>query len=669
MKPLLIASLLLAAPLASRAADPYPRLSLLGQLVRDPSPQVRVEAVRSLARIPSADAAALALGVLDLPMDPTLDYALWLTINELSGPWIAALQDGSWDPSGRERQLEFALRAIPPAEASRVLSQVLADRPLDRAGSGPWIELIGAAGSPSELEPVYARVLDGGFDEPAAVRALRALGEAARLRKVRPDGDPARLATLFAEPEPVALAAVRLAGQWKDIGAAFARLGELAGAGATPPAVRTAALGALRQIGGPGALETLARLGAADRPAAVRRQAAAALAALDLGRAVPLIAELAPGLDTEPVALDFWRSVLGVKGAGQAIAAALPASGIPEAAARAGMRAAREGGRSDLDLVEALARGAGLAAGSAEFTETLLRDLAAQALASGDTARGEMIYRRTDLACVSCHAIGGVGGRVGPDMTSIGASAPADYLVESLLLPNAKIKEGYHAVEVTTRDGSEFIGTLARETPQELFLRNAAGAEQAIAKTDITRREQGTQSLMPAGLIDNLPEQERLDLLAFLSRLGKPGDFDASQGGVARRWHVYNLTHTDQQHGQEGRIWSQPFADKMWNRVDALVSGRLTRPLLEEASRRQFWVGVLGVYAGTEIEVARAGAVAFDLSGDGAELWIGGRRIGGPGTLRVDLPAGRHRLLVRLDPRTVPDTLTLRSPDASFLLD
>ena len=53
----------------------------------------------------------------------------------------------------------------------------------------------------------------------------------------------------------------------------------------------------------------------------------------------------------------------------------------------------------------------------------------------------------------------GVWGQVGPDLTSIGASAPTDYLVESFAhMPNAKIKEGYHSVIVETRDEAEYSG-------------------------------------------------------------------------------------------------------------------------------------------------------------------------------------------------------------------
>lgn len=125
-----------ASTLAATSSDATSRLETLAQLVKDPHPRVRLEALRALAKIPGARSAELALGVLDQPMDPTLDYALWLTINELSEPWIAALESGAWKSEGREKQLAFALKSIRPEQASRVLGRVIGGR-LPRDGSGP----------------------------------------------------------------------------------------------------------------------------------------------------------------------------------------------------------------------------------------------------------------------------------------------------------------------------------------------------------------------------------------------------------------------------------------------------------------------------------------------------------------------------------------------------
>jgi len=125
---LVLASALLLVPVASKAdaaSDAAQRLETLSKLVQDTHPRVRLEALRALAKIPGARSAELALSVLEQPMDPTLDYALWLTINELSEPWIAALESGAWKSEGREKQLAFALKAIRAEQASRVLGRVI----------------------------------------------------------------------------------------------------------------------------------------------------------------------------------------------------------------------------------------------------------------------------------------------------------------------------------------------------------------------------------------------------------------------------------------------------------------------------------------------------------------------------------------------------------------
>lgn len=643
------------------------RLELLAALVRDEAPRVRLEALRALARIPSAKSAELALSVLDQPMDPTLDYALWLTINDLAEPWIAALQSGEWKPEGREGQLEFALIALEPAQAGRVLSQVLARQPLTRNGRGPWIELIGSAGSVGELHQLFQLVSQSHFDDDATLRALKSLTEAGRLRALKPGGDLATVANLFGHAnESVRLEAMKLAGLWKET-AVLPRLLAVAGAPAATPILRTAAFESLRLIGGPAVAEGLVSLADAHHDDSVRRQAAVALAAVDLSRAVPVIVNVLLTLTNETAALEFWRAFLQVKGAGRELAAALPAGGIPTPAAQAGIRVAREGGRSEFELVAALMRGGGLVAG-ADVNESLIKELVERAARGGDAVRGELVYRRAELACVTCHAIGGAGGKVGPDLTSIGASAPMDYLIESVLLPNAKIKEGYHAVVVETKDGQEFSGTLMRETADELVLRNVTDQETSLAKNTIERRTVGTLSLMPSGLVDSLSEPEQLDLFAFLSRLGKPGEFDAGQGGVARRWRIYLMDHEDEQHGRQQRVWTESLHDRMWHSVLSLVNGHLTADMLEEATQGPVWRGRIALYAATEVQLSRAGWVRFILKTPGAaELWVNGAQAGAVGETKVELPPGTHRVLVRLDPRAVPAFIRLESPDATFL--
>jgi putative heme-binding domain-containing protein len=662
----------LAMPIAGWAAAQEDRkLELLGRLIRDESPKVRLEALRSLAKVRNAKAAELALSAVERPMDATLDYALWLTINDLAEYWIEALKAGTWKVEGHEKELEFALKALPADKAGAVLSRVMADHPLARDGSGPWIEAIGKAGSVDQLRMLLDKALSDGFDEKATVRALNSLGEAYRLRRIRPSGDVSGLAKLFGSSavESVRLNALRLAGQWKEVGGWLTPVAAIAGDPTVSNELRFAAFDVLGSLGGKDAADSIKGLIASPNPS-IRREAVIALSSVDLSRAIPGIVDQVKTIDDESVALEFWRGILKSKGVARQIVDALPEKGLSPVAARVGMRVAREGGRSELDLVLALAKGAGLTVGAGTATDSMIRELASAAISKGDPQRGEMVFRRSDLACVVCHAIGGAGGKVGPDMTSIGASAPVDYLVESVLLPNAKIKEGYHAVLITTKDGTDYAGTLARETQSDVVLRTASGAEQSIAKSEIARREQGTTSLMPAGLLEPLSETEQLDLFSFLSRLGKPGDYDASKGGVARRWRVTLTVHTDAQAGREFWPITTGFDDGRWKPTYSLVRGTLTKPIIDSLTHADVWTSVRGIYAATEISTAAAGIVHFKLTaGPGAELWVAGAKVPGNGAFEVSLPAGIHRVVVQLDPKKVPSELRLEASEGAFVLN
>jgi putative heme-binding domain-containing protein len=251
-------------------------------------------------------------------------------------------------------------------------------------------------------------------------------------------------------------------------------------------------------------------------------------------------------------------------------------------------------------------------------------------------------------------------------MTSIGASAQPDYLVESLLMPNAKIKEGYHGVVIETKDGQTLSGTVVRESGSELVLRGTANQEIVLAKSNIESRSQASASLMPAGLLDPLSETEQLDLVAFLSRLGKPGEFDASKGGVARKWRLANVVHTDQQNGQADWMWKKPLQDKRWTEVFSRVNGDLTRTLMESATKANIWSSKIAVLAVTEVQLAQPGTVRFQLlATKGTELWVDGSKVDGP----VALGAGTHRVLVRIDPNHIPDKIRLETQDAAFVLN
>ena len=83
-------------------------------------------------------------------------------------------------------------------------------------------------------------------------------------------------------------------------------------------------------------------------------------------------------------------------------------------------------------------------------------------------------------------------------MTSIGASAQVDYLVESMLIPNKAIKEGYHALKVTTLDGKvSSASSSARAGRQDLSCARPRTRRSAIAEEG--HRREGAVAVAHAG--------------------------------------------------------------------------------------------------------------------------------------------------------------------------
>src|SRR5215469_6800223 len=73
---------------------------------------------------------------------------------------------------------------------------------------------------------------------------------------------------------------------------------------------------------------------------------------------------------------------------------------------------------------------------------TYIRSLEVKAPAqpTGNAARGRELFNAA--GCSTCHMIEGKGGRLGPDLTSVGASRSTEYLVESLRNPSKRLAQG-----------------------------------------------------------------------------------------------------------------------------------------------------------------------------------------------------------------------------------
>jgi putative membrane-bound dehydrogenase-like protein len=137
-------------------------------------------------------------------------------------------------------------------------------------------------------------------------------------------------------------------------------------------------------------------------------------------------------------------------------------------------------------------------------------------LEAGDVRRGQAVFHSPKAACASCHAIGYLGGRVGPDLTKIGQIRSKRDLLESILFPSASFVRGYEPVTLTTKSGKSYNGLIRKDSPEEIVLITGADKQERIARNEIDEIHPSKVSLMPAGLDKQLGRKDLADLIAFL---------------------------------------------------------------------------------------------------------------------------------------------------------
>ncbi len=135
----------------------------------------------------------------------------------------------------------------------------------------------------------------------------------------------------------------------------------------------------------------------------------------------------------------------------------------------------------------------------------------------GDSRRGARVYEKA--GCALCHVVSGIGGVLGPELTSIGALRGAVHLRESIVKPEAAHPPGYLVVRAVTEAGIETRGIRLAEDVFWIHIRDASGAVRTFEKAALTQLERQLQAtLMPAyGAV--FPADQLDDLVAYLAGL------------------------------------------------------------------------------------------------------------------------------------------------------
>jgi putative heme-binding domain-containing protein len=152
---------------------------------------------------------------------------------------------------------------------------------------------------------------------------------------------------------------------------------------------------------------------------------------------------------------------------------------------------------------------------------------------AGDPVRGQQIFAVT-AGCATCHMVDGNGGRLGPDLSRVGAARAVTYLVDSIREPDKELTSGpldpnnhyglplpYETVTVVTADGERIVGVARNEDTFSVQLLAVDQNLHSFLKKDVREIIHERKSLMPAYPESVLGAPQLQDLLAYLVTLGQ----------------------------------------------------------------------------------------------------------------------------------------------------
>jgi len=630
--------------------------SLLDRILTErDDPRLLLEAVVCAGQLDASQSPQALDTVLlasDQMNDPCLNFATWQSLRSLDATYpdqsiLAARTDWSDDWGA----LASAITAIANPKAAEIAVKAIENPATDDQLLNQLIAAVAVAGDANQLGRTFRALVK---QNPAGITMARVKPLLDRTQRDRtiPTNIGSALVNLFDlktnDPQGQRLQVVaRIANTWKVNELEPALLKALANSeGQTQQRIiETLAAYDTQEV-----RKALAQL--AKSPDAGKRIAAIrAIAARRPRAAIPMILELLQGSDTSDAAAAMIVNMLNRKDLPPVLTQAIQKSQLPTDIARRLLRDIRvSGGQAELE--KAIRAAGQLEQAKWKLTSELRNRLIADMKDKGSAARGEKIYRRQSLQCINCHAIGNAGGLVGPNLISVGGSSQPDYLVEALLDPSAKLKEGFTTTTVLTDEGEIINGISLGKNDDGLRLRLSDGKEVQIANEAIEQTKPG-KSLMPEGLLDSLPQQELVDLLTFMSALGRDPDYTVSTEPIVRS--LETLNYTNAANSRLNRTSMDTAASKdpnmTWRPQTAKVDG--TIPLTELDQFKQHRTTPHTSYIRFGITMPREGVARIQVPASGINAWVDGKPTPTTGLGTLPLQAGQHVIVLAINRQTL----------------
>jgi putative heme-binding domain-containing protein len=132
--------------------------------------------------------------------------------------------------------------------------------------------------------------------------------------------------------------------------------------------------------------------------------------------------------------------------------------------------------------------------------------------AKKDPSTGAKVFEKN---CAICHILANKGAKIGPQLDGVG-NRGLDRLLEDIIDPNRNVDQAFRLTTINLKNGQIVSGLALREEGEILVLADSQGKEVRVDKKDIDEKIISQLSPMPANLVEQIPEADFYNLLAFL---------------------------------------------------------------------------------------------------------------------------------------------------------
>ena len=136
----------------------------------------------------------------------------------------------------------------------------------------------------------------------------------------------------------------------------------------------------------------------------------------------------------------------------------------------------------------------------------------------GNAQNGETLFWGK-TTCGQCHMVRGRGGRLGPDLSRIGAARSTTALLDEIRTPSKSFTDGYWPVTVVMRDGRRIRAARKNEDPFSVQVMDTNEQILSFDRSNLREVIAESRSLMPDYSRERLTDAELDDVIRYLRSL------------------------------------------------------------------------------------------------------------------------------------------------------